>query len=537
MRKLCCGSVGVVLAFTLVAAPAFSAEESLLPKARFLDKCRGALAGQMVAVCYGDPFQFRSNGQPWLGTIPAWEAKKVAGALNQDDCYVELSFLAGLEKHGLDITPEQAGKAFAAPGYALYHANKFGRDNIRRGIMPPLSGHPEHNRHADDIDFMIEADVLGIVCPGLPHESNRLSDVFGHIMNYGDGVYAGMWIAGMYTAAFFEDKDVHAVLQAGLDCVPRESEFHRCITDVLAWHRENPGDWLATWRKIEEKWQDDIDCTPGNDYNIDAKLNAAYVAVGMLYGAGDFMKSIEICVRCGQDADSTAANLGGILGCMKGYDGIGASVFGGVPAIADQPFSHTEYSFNGAVAACQRVAEQVIRRAGGEIRGDAYAIARQQPQAPGKLEQWTQQHKLLMKPITGHEVVLWNPDWEAVDLPNDGDGYLPENYGRKNVLALHPLSRVQPGAIATRVDVPSGPRAQLAIEVATVGQYGPCVMRVLIDGEPVSETLVNTSGLWTTERIDVSRHAGKSIRVQIQAHAVGRSLGALYLGDIAVGAD
>jgi cob(I)alamin adenosyltransferase len=80
---------------------------------------------------------------------------------------------------------------------------------------------------------------LGMVrAAGLPQESNKLCDVFGHIMNYGDGVYGGMFVAGMYAAAYFEDKDIHKVIEAGLACIPDESLYEACIRDVVKQHKQ-----------------------------------------------------------------------------------------------------------------------------------------------------------------------------------------------------------------------------------------------------------------------------------------------------------
>ncbi|MBN2310884.1 MAG: ADP-ribosylglycohydrolase family protein, partial [Candidatus Hydrogenedentes bacterium] len=278
---------GAFILAAVVVGLAGPAGAAALSKDEYIDKCKGAWAGQMIGVCYGAPYEFKSNGKPITEPLEPWRPERVADAIGQDDCYVEMTFLDALLAHGPAITPEQAGRAFAASQYPLWHANLAGRENVRRGILPPQSGHPEYNRHADDIDFQIEADLFGILCPGLPGESNRLCDVFGHIMNYGDGVYAGMFVAGMYAAAYFESDDVAKVVAAGLACIPEESLYHQCISDVVAWHREQPGDWLAVWQRIEDRWQDDVDCAPGNPFNIDAKLNGAYIVMGLLYGEGD----------------------------------------------------------------------------------------------------------------------------------------------------------------------------------------------------------------------------------------------------------
>ena len=364
-----------------------------LPKATFVDKCKGAWAGQMIGVCYGAPYEFRSNAKPITKPLRPWCPDRVEDAIHQDDCYVEMTFLKALEDYGLDISFEQAGKAFGESEYKLWHANRKGRLNIQKGIMPPLSGNPKYNPHADDIDFQIEADLFGIICPGLPQECNRLCDIFGHIMNYGDGVYGGMFVAGMYTGAYFEDTDVHKVIRHGLTCIPAESQYHKCISDVIRWHREHPDDWLAAWQKIEDKWQDDVDCEPGKPFNIDARLNGAYIVMGLLYGNGDPLRTVEISTRCGQDADCNPSNALGVLGCMKGYEALGESLTGGIPAIADKNFSYTHYSFNTLIGACQRMAEKIICRAGGRVTDDAYCIPVQSPRPPAQLEQWTDQQQ------------------------------------------------------------------------------------------------------------------------------------------------
>ncbi|NIO87800.1 MAG: ADP-ribosylglycohydrolase family protein, partial [Candidatus Aminicenantes bacterium] len=116
----------------------------------------------------------------------------------QDDIYVEMTFLRTLEKYGFDVSIRQAGIDFANSKYMLWHANKAGRDNLRAGIAPPWSGHPHFNHHADDIDYQIEADYAGLISPGLLQSCVDLGEIFGRLMNYGDGLYGGQFVAGMY---------------------------------------------------------------------------------------------------------------------------------------------------------------------------------------------------------------------------------------------------------------------------------------------------------------------------------------------------
>ncbi|NUM55808.1 MAG: ADP-ribosylglycohydrolase family protein [Candidatus Hydrogenedentes bacterium] len=511
-----------------------SADTVTLSKEKYLDKCKGAWAGQMIGVCYGAPYEFRSNAKPITDPLREWTSDRIAGAIDQDDCYVELTFLKAIEDHGLGVTYEQAGKAFANTGYPLWHANHYGRENCRHGIMPPMSGHPMYNRHADDIDFQIEADLFGILCPGLPRESNRLCDVFGRIMNYGDGLYGGMFVAGMYTAAYFEDNDVRKVVEAGLACIPKESLYHQCISDVIEWHAESPDDWLAAWNKIEKKWQDDVDCAPGDPFNIDAKLNGAYIVMGLLYGNGDFAKTVEIATRCGQDADCNPSNAAGVLGCMKGFNAIEESFTGGIAAIADRKFSHTGYSFNTLLPACQRVTEDIVRRAGGTVSADAYSFAAQSPQPPATLEQWTDQKEMLAVPVAQQELNWWDPNWTLLSCGRDMQpGVRGSALGRDNVLVLHPVSESEPAAIVASFHVPAGGRPQLMIDTAS-DRRGDYLLKVSINNEPKIEKIVGTKGEWTTVTFDLMPYTNKDIDVRVENCANGWSYEAAYFAAIKV---
>ncbi len=525
--------VCALFAILLIGGTA-SAQTVELPIDRYVDKCKGAWAGQMIGVCYGAPYEFKFNGKPMTGPLREWKPERIRGAITQDDCYVEMTFLKALEDHGLDITYEQAGKAFAASEYPLWHANRYGRENVRAGIMPPMSGHPDHNRHADDIDFQIEADLFGILCPGLPQESNRLCDVFGHIMNYGDGVYGGMFVAGMYCAAYFEEESVQKVLRDGLACIPEKSEYHRCISDVIAWHKESPNDWLIPWMKIEDKWQDDVDCAPGNPFNIDAKLNGAYIAMGLLYGEGDLLKTLEVSTRCGQDNDCNPSNAVGVLGCMKGYEALGEEWTGGMAAIADKEFSFTDYSFDSLIPACRRMTEAIIERTGGEVGERSYRIARQAPSAPEQLEQWTNQEEYFSHPIPPKKVSAWNPEWEMEACGFEMEpGVRREQYGRKNVLVVHPVNKEKPAVLTATLDLPNKDKVGLVMDVAS-DERGDFLLKVSVAGELAKEEVIDTKGKWRKVRVDLSAHAGKSVEVRIENCPNDWSFEAAYIDEIRV---
>jgi hypothetical protein len=275
-----------------------------------------------------------------------------------------------LEDYGFDISIRQAGIDFANSKYPLWHANRSGRENLRDGIAPPFSGHPSVNPHADDIDYQIEADYAGLIAPGMPHTVIYLGEKFGRIMNYGDGVYGGIFIGAMYAEAFFE-KDVNKIVDAGLACIPPESQYAEAIRDVIQWHSEHPADWQATWQLVENKYNlnpeyRQFSCNGADkDFNIDAKINGAYVVMGLLYGEGDLDKTIVVSMRCGMDSDCNPSNAAGILATSKGMKGLPSKYKTGIDLTTK--FAFTSYDFPSLLKVCESLMKDAVERAGGKI--------------------------------------------------------------------------------------------------------------------------------------------------------------------------
>ncbi len=389
-------------------------KEKSLNRSVLEDKVRGGWVGQMIGVAYGAPTEFSSNGKIIEAEIP-WNPKNITETLNQDDLYVEMTFAHVMDTVGLDATTEQYGDMFRDTEYKLWHANAGARRLLNRGIKAPMSGHPKYNMHANDIDFQIEADFIGLMTPGLPQEANKYANRVGRVMNYGDGLYGGMFVDGMYAAAYFENNP-RKVVETGLKSIPAASRYAQVIEDVLKWHADSPADWRSTWSLIESKWNAHDFCPDGAhlDFNIDASLNGAYIVLGLLYGNGDFGKTIEISTRAGQDSDCNPSSAAGILGVILGYQEIPDYWKSGVPAIADEKFAYTDYSLNEIVESTIKRAEQIIKMVGGKITDTEVIIPYQSPLEP-PLEQWeADPPKLRLEPDDSSWV--WQGQW--IDIPD-----------------------------------------------------------------------------------------------------------------------
>ncbi len=344
------------------------------------DKIAGGWAGKMIGVTYGAPTEFRAQGKTFDDPIN-WKPSDIKGSMWQDDIYVQLTFLMAMDKYGVDAPAKQFQELFAKAGYPLWHANMQARKNYYDSIFAPASGSPEFNIHADDIDFQIEADYIGFMCPGLPQTASSIADKIGHIMNYGDGVYGGIFVAAIYSTAFFES-DILKIIENALRSIPAESDYYKIIRDVITLHQHYPADWKAAWKELEDKWGDVDICGAGSAFNIDAKLNGAYIVMGLLYGEGDPAKTMEITTRCGQDSDCNPSNAMAVLGVIKGFSGLPPDMQQGVTAIGDSLFINTTYSFNSAVESTYNYALDLIKKSGGETGKKSILIKKQTPMPP-----------------------------------------------------------------------------------------------------------------------------------------------------------
>jgi len=342
------------------------------------DKVAGGWAGKMIGVTYGAPTEFKAQGKTYDDSIK-WVPADVKGSIWQDDIYVQLTFLMTMDQYGMDAPAKKFQELFAKAGYQLWHANVQARKNYYDSIFPPESGHPDYNLHADDIDFQIEADYIGFMCPGMPQTANQIADKIGHIMNYGDGVYGGVFVAALYAEAYF-DNNINRIIDKALLSIPAESDYSKIVKDVILLHQQYPSDWRAAWAELEAKWGKVQICGAGSTFNIDAKLNGAFIVMGLLYGDGDPAKTMEISTRCGQDSDCNPSNAMAVLGVIKGFSGLPTEYQEAVNAIGDSLFVNTSYSFRKAVDKTLEYAQKLAVQNGGEVVENEIKIKVQQPQ-------------------------------------------------------------------------------------------------------------------------------------------------------------
>ncbi|MFV0269771.1 MAG: ADP-ribosylglycohydrolase family protein [Draconibacterium sp.] len=389
--------VKLTLALFLIISGGASAQSKLpekviIPLKELENKIKGGWAGQTIGVTFGGPTEFKYLGRiipehvdiPWNDNYVKWYFDTYPGLY--DDIYMDLTFVDVFERLGLDAPADSIANTFANAGFMLWHANQAARYNILNGIMPPESGHWRNNLHSNCIDFQIEADFAGLMAPGMVNSSSEICDKVGHIMNYGDGWYGGVYVAAMYSLSFVSD-DIEFIVREALKAIPKESNYYKRMSEVLKWYEQYPDNWKKVWFEIENaNWEEDCPKGIHQAFNIEATVNSAYVLIGLLYGKGDFYKTMDISTRCGQDSDCNPATCAGILGTIIGYDKIPGYWLKPLQEAEDIDFSYTTMSLNDTYRIGLKHALQMIQRHQGSINGDQVTIQVQSPKAV-RLEQ------------------------------------------------------------------------------------------------------------------------------------------------------
>ena len=555
LKNFAMASAIFITAVILVSCTDNKVQYRRLSLKEYRDRMKAGWVGQIAGVCWGAPTEFRwANKIIPTEDMPVWKPEMINEAFDQDDLYVEMTFLRTLEEYGIDASIRQAGIDFANSEYPLWCANAAGRKNLRAGIAPPDASHPHFNKCPNDIDYQIEADFSGLIAPGMPNIAIEMGNRFGRLMNYGDGVYGGQFVGGMYCEAFFED-DIIKIIKAGLACIPAESQYAEMVRDMLSWYADNPNDWEATWQKCQQKYRENPEYQKASNGGIDVKINGAYILMGLLYGKGDLDKTIVISTRCGQDSDCNPSNAGGVLFTTLGYKKL--------PARFTEKLNHetnfvfTVYNVNTLMDVCERLTREIIVREGGRIEKDAHGeevfvipVQTPRPNAlelswePGPIENsvFTDEEnaKIRFKDFISLQKAVDHlfPGWTVSEAGKDmNPGFYETVRSKKNVLITHPVSVEKPCVLTKSVEIQTGQKTTLRLVVGH-HERGDWDLVVRINGSPqktvdICNKLTNGSG-WTEVTFDLTPFAGNKVNIDLENKASGWAYEAGYWSEIEI---
>jgi hypothetical protein len=444
--------------------------------------------------------------------------------------------LYGFERFGVNMTVEQLGEMWKEYRAGTWGSSEQARLALENGIKAPDTGSPRYNRWFHTIGPQFSSDIYGMISPGMVNLAGSVARKYSHVNGYAEGSDGAVFVAACISEAFFERDPVKIVQQAAQLIDPR-SNYRKAIDLVLAGYAQG-----QTWQQIaaesEARWRPDY---PQLNNSV---ANGALVALGILFGDGDYLKSINIVTQAGDytDADCNAANVSSVVGAMQGFKAI--------PPQFIQPLHNRIYGDHlGPLKLgrtideriddlARRVADAGIRNLvahGARIEGETIVIPQQQVQT---------------QPLEYFDIneygKLWDPDWRLEGASRGGEG---ATYLDGDVLVTFPRGTAP--CMLVRMLKVSTNRPRIHLEIGNL-KYRPWRLEIFVDDDKVktetigAEKMIETDEvptnaesavpLWTTVDVDLSKYAGKTVKLRLYQWLVQDAIpGAAYWRPVRVG--
>jgi len=256
-------------------------------------------------------------GAPYEGTREKLDIKGYKTEANvvlpNDDLDLQLIWLHALENEGASrINAETLGEMWLS--FIVPHWNEYGigKENMIRGMLPPLAGDYE-NDWKDSNGAWIRTEIWACTAPGCPDIAAKYA-VYDATVDHGagEGTYAAAFVAAMQSAAFVIN-NLRECIEIGLSVIPEKSRMADSVRFIMECYDKKIPAMEA--RDLIQARNADI----GNGW-FEAPSNVAYAILGLLYGEGDFKKTMITAINCGDDTDCTAATVGATLGILGGKE-------------------------------------------------------------------------------------------------------------------------------------------------------------------------------------------------------------------------
>ena len=364
-RRLLCTLL--ILSLIIVGCQSISSQRTQLRRAEKLvqndsvyrDKVHAAWLGKFIGLIAGQPTEGWGRAEierrarligfyPVTGYMPAnfdsTMKNFLAGNFQEsppnDDTDLMLTSLLALRERGTNLTSRDIAEAWVKYVPGACTAERVALQNFKNGIWPPESA-IVGNPYPEMIGAQMRGEIWGMVAPGMPALAADYARRDAAITHTGNGIYGEQFIAALVSAAMIES-DRDKLIQIALNTIPANSAYAEAVRDAVAWHHQYP-DWQSAWEQLDKKWgflkngkrdapfadaryNTNKDPYLWNDVKwVYADVNGAAVTLALLYGNGDFTKSVCLAVMIGYDNDCNAGTVGSILGTIQGTQAIAAS--------------------------------------------------------------------------------------------------------------------------------------------------------------------------------------------------------------------
>ena len=239
-------------------------------------------------------------------------ADAVDGMPSDDDTNYMVLAQKVVTKYGRDFTPYDMSRAWLKyqPKDAYCTAERVAFCNFIKGYEPPASA-IYMNPYREWIGAQIRGDYFGYINPGDPELAAEMAFRDASISHIKNGIYGEMFASAMIAGAAITT-DIEKIIEIGLGEIPHTSRLHESITGLLTAYRAGMSQ-KECFDDIHKRYDEH------NEHDWCHTIsNAMIVAASLLYGKGDYGRSICMAVETGFDTDCNGATVGSILGMAFG---------------------------------------------------------------------------------------------------------------------------------------------------------------------------------------------------------------------------
>lgn len=298
-----------------------------LNRTEYRDKVLACWLGKNIGGTLGAPFEWQRQ----VNKVSFYTQDLGGEPMPNDDLDIQLLWLVAMEERGVDLDANDLAEYWTL--YVTPHWSEYGigKTNMRMGLQPPLCG-TLNNPYKDSCGAFIRSEIWACVAPGSPQVAAAYAyndAILDH--GNGEGTYAEVFVAALESAAFVIS-DLRKLIDIALSYIPESCGVAGAVNLAVECY-ESGKSWLEARNLILEKHRGRLawatiskeDLERGFDtgqVGYDVPSNIGMLLIGLLYGEGDFAKSLCTAVNCGEDTDCTGATAGSIFGILHGTKGI-----------------------------------------------------------------------------------------------------------------------------------------------------------------------------------------------------------------------
>lgn len=221
-----------------------------------------------------------------------------------------------VEDYGRDFVSEDVATAWMKyqSVFSYFTAERTAYVNLINCLVPPSSA-VYKNVAREWIGAQIRGDYFGYINPGEPEEAAEMAFRDARISHVKNGIYGEMFASAMISCAAVTDS-IEDIILGGLAQIPETSRLYEAVIKILDGYK-NGVSVDECFDIIHAAYDEHTD--HGWCHTIS---NAMIVTAALLYGGGDFGKSICIAVGMAFDTDCNGATVGSVLGMRNSIDGI-----------------------------------------------------------------------------------------------------------------------------------------------------------------------------------------------------------------------